>query len=131
MYTYVSDSIVSMCLYVSILNIQIYIPKNLVSVRFGVGTVGRSDTSSPADGCSRPRIFLGVLFIFGTYLTVDCSVPSPGLSRHFSFECWTKQKITYMHMHTHTTSYIHIQAYTYIYMHDTIIYIHMIICECM
>ena len=93
--------------------------------------MGRSDTTSSAGGCSSPRIFSGVLFLFGTFLTVDCSVPSPGLSRHFPFACWTKQKITYMHIHTHTTSYIHIQAYTYIYMHDTIIYVHMYIYDCM
>ena len=101
------------------------------SIRCAVGPVGRSDTRCSAGGCSSPRIFSGVLFLFGTFLTVDCSVPSPGLSRHFPFACWTKQKITYMHIHTHTTSYIHIQAYTYIYIYDTIIYIHMSICECM
>ena len=102
-----------------------------ISFRYGVGTVGSLDTSRTAGGCSSPRLFLGVLFLLDTFLTADCSVPSLGLSRHFPFACWPKQKITYMHIHTHTTIYIHIQAYTYIYMQDTFIYIHMPICECM
>ena len=107
MYLIVLSVCVCMCLYWKSRSIYWQIDQ---SVRCGVGSVGRSDTSRCADGCSSPGIRLGVLFLLDTFLTADCSVPSPGLSRHFPFACWTKQKL-------HTSIYILIPHHTYIFRH--------------
>ncbi len=107
---YISDSIVSICLYVSVLNIQRYILTNLPKCQMWRWHSGKFRHQLLCRRVFEPwthlRGFVPIRYIFDSRF----SVPSPGLSRHFPFAFWPNKN-------SHTCKYMLIQQYTCIFTH--------------